>query len=139
MGTWGVEPFDSDTALDFLDGLGALSAEERLESVVKTLESVLESARPESLETLPEEVISAAAVIAANLPSGEQFPWNEEVPGVTEWLPRPVPIRARTLAIEALEAALPLDGWWWRSWVDDAERVQAKTALDEVKRALREV
>lgn len=138
MGTWGVEPFDSDTALDFLDGLGALTAAGRLELVVRTLESVLASAQPESSETLPEEVISAAAVIAANLSSGEDFSWNEEAPGITEWLPNPVSLQVRTLAIDALEAALPVDGWWWRSWVDDAERVQAKAALDEVKRALRE-
>ncbi|MFF4599873.1 DUF4259 domain-containing protein [Amycolatopsis sp. NPDC001319] len=138
MGTWGVEPFDSDTALDFLDGLGALTAGGRLELVVRTLESVLVNSRSESSETLPEEVISAAAVIAASLPSGEEFSWNEEVPGITEWLPKPVSLQVRTLAIDALEAALPVGGWWWRSWVDDAERAQAKAALDEVKRALRE-
>jgi alpha-glucosidase len=138
VGTWGVEPFDSDTALDFLDGLGALTAAARLELVVGTLESVLASAQPESAETLPEEVICAAAVIAANLPSGEGFSWNEEAPRVTEWLPKPVPLQVRTLAIDALEAVLPVGGWWWRSWVDDAERAQAKDALDDVKRALRE-
>jgi hypothetical protein len=137
VGTWGVEPFDSDTVLDFLDGLGALTAGGRLELVVRTLESVLVNSRPESSETLPEEVISAAAVIAASLPSGEDFSWNEEVPGITEWLPKPVSLQVRTLAIDALEAALPVGGWWWRSWVDDAERAQAKAALDEVKRALR--
>lgn len=137
MGTWGVNPFGSDTALDFLDELGQLSPQERLELVVRTLEVASGDAHPSTSAALPEEVISAAAVIAANLPSGESFPWNEEVSGITQWLPKPVPGRLCVLALEALKSALPVGGWWWQSWVDDVDRVEAKSALDRIKSALR--
>ncbi|GAA3743656.1 hypothetical protein GCM10022205_33140 [Spinactinospora alkalitolerans] len=137
MGTWGVELFDGDTALDLLDGLGPPAAAERLEHVVRTLEPALVNARPEPVRTLPEEVVAAAAAIAANTLSEERFSWNEEASGVTEWLARPVPLQVRSLAVEALDAALPADGWWWRSWGDDVDREQARAALEKVRAALR--
>lgn len=144
MGTWGPEPFDSDTAADYLDDLGELSPPMRLDAIVRTLGSVPETPRETApgdgvrrpADALPEEVIAAAAVVAANLPSGERLPWNGEVAGITEWLPQPVPEAVRSLAIGALDAAVPAGGWWWRSWVDDADRDRAAGALDRLRAAL---
>jgi hypothetical protein len=137
MGTWGADPFGNDTAEDFLAGLAPLSSSERLEFVVRAFKSALEETRSSSPDVLPEEVISAAAVVAANLPTGESFPWNEEVPGITQWLSSPVPAQVSALAIEALDASLPPDGWWWRSWFDDADRAEMKSSIERIKSVLR--
>jgi hypothetical protein len=70
MGTSGTGPFDSDGALDFLDGLAELPAGQRRE-VLERLFLVVRNA-PEQLErtVFPDEVVAAAAVVAASLSGG---------------------------------------------------------------------
>jgi hypothetical protein len=88
MGTWGVGPFDSDSALDYLDALRPLAPEDRSVHLERTLRAAaLPDGRRERVEILPEEVIAAAAVVAANLPSGDQLPWNDDAPGIVDWCP----------------------------------------------------
>jgi alpha-glucosidase len=137
MGTWGVHPFGSDTALDFLDLISTLSPQARLELILRTLQSASYDSPALDSVSLPEEVIAAASIVAVNLPGGEELPWNDEYEGLRGSLPMPVSIEVRTLAYDALELALPVDGWWWQSWVDTDDRSQMQSSIDSVKTVLR--
>jgi alpha-glucosidase len=136
MGTWGSGPFDSDTAEDFLDEMKEQPVPRRLEVVERTLRAAIEAGGSSTSSVLPEEVMAAAAVVAANIPAGYSLPWNEEYPSITKWLEKPVaPLLARS-AIQALESTLPADGWFWRSWVDAGEREEAQAAIDSLRAVL---
>ncbi|MGW1613794.1 DUF4259 domain-containing protein [Streptomyces sp. NPDC002285] len=137
MGTWGSGPFDSDTAEDFLDELEGYPAPQRLEVVERTFRAAIEADGSPSSSVLPEEVMAAAAVVAANVPAGHSLAWNEEYPGITEWLAKPIAPALASSAVQALESALPADGWFWRSWVDAGERVEAQAAIDALRSVLR--
>ncbi|MEW1614375.1 MULTISPECIES: DUF4259 domain-containing protein [unclassified Streptomyces] len=139
MGTWGSGPFDSDTAEDFLDELQEQSAPQRLAVVENTFRSAIEGGGSSSSSVLPEEVMTAAAVVAANVPAGRSLAWNEEYPGIMEWLAKPITPALASSAVQALEAALPTDGWFWRSWVDAEERSEAQAAIDRLRSVLRPV
>ncbi|WP_164715981.1 DUF4259 domain-containing protein [Streptomyces sp. WAC 06738] len=136
-GTWGSGPFDSDAAEDFLDELEGRSAPQRLAAVERTLRSAIEGDGSSSSSVLPEEVMAAAAVVAANIPAGNSLAWNEEVAGITEWLVKPVEPALAASAAQALDVALPPDGWFWRSWVDMEERSEAQAAIDRLQSILR--
>jgi alpha-glucosidase len=90
MSTFGPGLFDSDTAEDFLDALEEQSTAQRLTVVERTLRAGIETGGSPSPSVLSEEVIVAAAVVAANLPAGRSLTWHEEHPGITGWLPRAV-------------------------------------------------
>ncbi|GHG53014.1 DUF4259 domain-containing protein [Streptomyces griseocarneus] len=137
MGTWGSGPFDSDTAEDFLDELEEQSAPQRLAVVERTFRFAIEGGGSSSSSVLPEEVMAAAALVAANIPAGRSLTWNEECPGIVEWLAKPVTPALASSAIQALEAALPVDGWFWRSWVDAEEKFEAQAAIDRLRSVLR--
>ncbi|WP_149552860.1 DUF4259 domain-containing protein [Streptomyces marokkonensis] len=139
MGTWGSGPFDSDTAEDFLDGLEEQSAPQRLAVVQSTFRSAVEGGGSSSSSVLPEEVMAAAAVVAANIPAGHSLTWNEEYPGITEWLAKPITQALASSAVRALEVVLPADGWFWRSWVDPQERSEAQAAIGRLQSVLRRV
>lgn len=132
MGTWGDGPFGSDTAMDFLEQAEQLSGPERQTMVERTLTTALEPRERGREEVLPEEVLAAASVVAANLPSGADLPWNDEMPGISEWLPERPSRQLRDLAVEALGVALPVNGWWWESWVDPNDRSRMKDAFDRI-------
>lgn len=133
MGTWGVGPFDSDMAEDFVDQLEDLSAVQR----AAILESRLERATSGDPDELLGEVLAAAAVVAANLSAGRNLPWNEDYPGISEWLSERELGRLIPLAANALEMHFQSDGWYWRSWVDEGERDEANAACESIRRALR--
>ncbi|MEU9174059.1 DUF4259 domain-containing protein [Streptomyces sp. NPDC048420] len=139
MGTWGSGPFDSDTAEDFLDELEEQPASRRLTVVENTFRSAIEAGGRSNSSVLPEEVMAAAAVVAANVPAGSSLAWNEEYPSITEWLAKPITPALALSAIQALEVALPADGWFWRSWVDASEREEAQAAIGSLRSVLRPV
>jgi uncharacterized protein DUF4259 len=124
MGTWGSGPLDSDTAEDYLDALENRSAAQRLTAIEETFASAIERGGTSGL--LPEEVIAAAAVVAANVRAGRSLEWNEEYPSITEWLAKPIPPGLPSAALQALEATQPADDWYWRSWADAADREEAQ-------------
>ncbi len=138
MGTWGTTPFANDSALDLLESLVPASSAERLALVLRTLDAEEQAGdgSEESGKRAPEEIISAAAVLAANLPTGAALPWNSWVPGITRWLTRPVPADTPARALAAIDAAVPDDDPWWGAWLDDADREQAGAALDQLRAAL---
>jgi Domain of unknown function (DUF4259) len=139
VGTWGTAPFANDSALDLLETLVPVSSAERLALVLRTLDAGAAAGDDPSdaARLAPEEVISAAAVVAANLPTGAPLPWNSWVPGITRWLARPVPPDTPARALAAIDAAVPDDGPWWGAWVDDADRERAGAELDQLRAALR--
>ena len=133
MGTWGTGPFDSDMAEDFVDQLEDLSEVQR----AAILESRLERATSGDPDELLGEVLAAAAVVAANLSAGRGLPWNEDYPGISEWLSESELGRLVPLAANALEMHFQSDGWYWRSWVDEGERSEANAACESIRRILR--
>ncbi|NJP94609.1 hypothetical protein HCN51_35100 [Nonomuraea sp. FMUSA5-5] len=82
---------------------------------------------------------AAAAVVAANVPAGSSFSWNEEYPDITEWLGKPIMPGLALTAVRALDMTLPADGWFWRSWVDAGEREEAQATIDLLRSVLRPV
>ncbi|WP_093175836.1 DUF4259 domain-containing protein [Sinosporangium album] len=136
VGTWGSGPFDSYTAQDFLDDLEEQSAPQRLAVVEKMFRSAIAAGDSANSPVLPEEVIAAAAIVAANAPAGSSLAWNEDYPSVTGWLDKPIPSTLAASAIRALEVVLPADGWFWRSWVDAGAREEAQTAIDGLRSVL---
>jgi Domain of unknown function (DUF4259) len=133
MGTWGTGPFDSDAAEDLVDRLEELSAAQRAEQLRAVFQRAVDSY---DAELLAGEVLAAAAVIAANLPSGTSLPWKEEYPGISEWLMKPIPLDLSSLAIQALNASLPINGQFWRSWVDRGEREESEAVVTRLSAVL---
>ncbi|WP_165944714.1 DUF4259 domain-containing protein [Saccharopolyspora terrae] len=136
MGTWATSPFGSDTALDVIDVVVSYSPEERLDFIERTLVSAVQNGES-SEDPLPDETLAVAAILAANLPGGAELPWNEDAEGVDHWLTKPVHARYSALAVEAIEAALPPEGWWRRSWVDASDRREFDEALGRLLVVLR--
>ena len=138
MGTWGNGPFGSDTAQDFLEQIEQLSVEERLAILERTFGAALEPQSTGDDEVLPEEVLVAASIVVANLPAGVNLSWNDEVPGISNWLVEQPSRRLRDLAAEALSATFPADGWWWASWVNPTDKDRMKESFDRIDSILRE-
>jgi Domain of unknown function (DUF4259) len=71
MGTFGTGPFDNDGALDLLVELAGQPADQRHEVLDRIFSRVRD--RPDLLgrKIFPDEVVAAAAVVAASLPGGE--------------------------------------------------------------------
>ncbi|SDP57906.1 protein of unknown function [Streptomyces sp. cf386] len=138
MGTWGSGPFDNDTAEDTLEELDEMSQRDREETVGSVFRSAVRGARSPSASVLPEEVIVAAAVVAANTPAGARVDWNEDYPSITGWLAKPISPALAASAVEGLQAALPADGWYWGGWKEPQDKAEAEW-IDRITSILREV
>lgn len=133
MGTWGTGPFDGDSSEDFADELERMTPLERKAKLEKVLQGAIEA----GAETeLPDLVIAAAAVVVANLPGGAEAAaeWTEDYPDMPRWLPEPAELPQ--LALRALTAALPPESWYWRSWVEADETLEAEEVVSTLKSAL---
>lgn len=137
MGTWGSGPFDNDSADDLFDELAPLSGPQRMSALLGILSEVTGGPDADNNKVLPDRVMAAAAVVAANTPSGAELDWNEERPEIADWLAKPVPTETLSEAVRALEAALPPDSWYWTSWVDNEERVESTENFNTLLRVLR--
>lgn len=142
MGTWGTGPLDNDTADDLLDELEPMPVEHRL----STLEAIFNKATEVSAEDggpiLPDQVLAAAAVVAANTPAGASLPWLkdqlEDHHDLTAWLGSAITKETAEVATQALVASLPQDSWYWQSWVDEAERNEAMEEFQSLLNVLRQ-
>ncbi|MFG2550718.1 DUF4259 domain-containing protein [Streptomyces sp. NPDC048581] len=137
MGTWGSGPFDNDTAEDTLEELDAMSQRHREETVSAVFRSAVRGAGSPSASVLPEEVIVAAAVVAANTPAGARVERNEDYPSIACWLAKPVSPALAASAVEALRAALPADGWYWSGWKEPQGKVEAQERIEGIISLLR--
>lgn len=142
MGTFGTGAFSSDGALDLLEQL----AERPTESRTAALEHMFAFVRdnPDLLwrEFFPDEIVAAAAIIAASLPGGEPFSErlkeladNDLAPDIR--LPAPAPRLARP-ALEALLWAAGPNGPWHQGWTTETTAAEAQHTSDTLLRVLRD-
>ena len=140
MGTFGTGPFSSDGALDFLDELAEQPPERRKPTLARMFVAVRD--KPEVLwrEFFPDEVVAAAAIVAATLPGGQRF--DEQLEALVEQdlardirLGAPAPELA-DLALGALELVAGPDGPWLRGWTRDEDAAEARDTITALSQAL---
>lgn len=130
MGTFGTGPFDNDGALDLLVEL----AGQRREVLDRIFSRVRD--RPDLLgrKVFPDEVVAAAAVVAASLPGGEGIRQDLADHGYdvdTVLLPATDP-ELHASALEALLLAAGRDGPWHDGWTDPEDAAQARHTTDNI-------
>jgi alpha-glucosidase len=123
VGTWGTGPFDSDGALDFLDALTDRPGDQRHEVLSDVLSRVVSNPDLLMLEFFPDEVVAAAALVAASLPGGERI-LDETPEAPAAALQEPAPDLATT-ALSALQLVVGPKGLWHHGWTDEASRMEA--------------
>lgn len=142
MGTFGTGAFSSDGALDLLEQLAERPAESRNSALEHMFTFVKDNPDLLGRECFPDEIVAAAAIIAATLPGGELFSEhlqhladNDIAPDVR--LPAPAPHLARS-ALEALLWAAGPDGPWHQGWVTETDAAGARDTSDTLLQVLRE-
>ncbi|MFI7221333.1 DUF4259 domain-containing protein [Micromonospora maritima] len=132
MGTFGTGPFSSDGALDFLDELAERPPRQRAEALRHMLGYVLTHRDLLGREYFPDQVVAAAALVAATLPGGEQLQHrltqvSDEPSAVI--LPEPVPDLAPA-ALEALHFVARPGGPWHQGWTTETDQAEAQRTID---------
>ncbi|GAA0919887.1 DUF4259 domain-containing protein [Virgisporangium aurantiacum] len=140
MGTFGTGPFSSDGAMDFLEELAERPPERRGPALARMFLFVKDN--PELLwrEFFPDEVVAAAAVVAATLPGGQQF--DERLEALVEHdlvsdvrLAAPAPDLA-SAALQALTFVAGPGGPWLQGWTSDADAAEARETVAVLSRVL---
>lgn len=139
MGTFGAGPFSSDGALDFLDELAGQPAGYRRELLQRVFGQARD--RPDLLGRtfFADEVVAAAAVVAAGLPGGEGIRQELTADGYdvsTVLVPGPDP-GLNAAALDALLIAAGQDGPWHDGWVNPQDAAQARQTADRLAAILR--
>lgn len=134
MGTFGTGPFSNDGALDLLDELASQPADQRRERLEQIFFQVQD--RPDLLgrKLFPDEVVAAAAVVAASLPSGEgvrQMLADRGYDAGAILLPAADP-ELNASASEALKLAAGRDGPWHEGWFDPEDAAHARQTTDQL-------
>ena len=139
MGTFGTGAFSSDGAVDFLEELAEREPERRAAALEHMFKFVKD--KPELLwrDFFPDQVVAAAAVVAASLRGGEGI--SEELAdedlASDVRLPRPAP----ELAPAALEALLFVAGPgrpWHQGWTDPGDAAEAVETINTLSQVLTE-
>jgi hypothetical protein len=134
MGTFGTGPFDNDGALDLLVELAGQPAGQRREVLDRIFSRVRD--RPDLLgrKFFPDEVVAAAAVVAASLPGGEDI--RQDLAGhgydVDADLLTTTDPELDASAWEALLLAAGRDGPWHVGWTDPEDAAQARQTTDRI-------
>lgn len=128
MGTWGAGPLQNETAEDVLDSLREMSPEERLATVEGFFKDAVRGAETGRVLVLPEEVVAGACVVAASGAAPAPMPWLQDNPEIRDWLPA---VSSETVdgARRALGIAVLENGQYWSSWVEVADKNEAREAL----------
>ncbi|WP_091562507.1 DUF4259 domain-containing protein [Micromonospora pattaloongensis] len=142
VGTFGTGPFSSDGALDFLEELAERPTEQQLDALRHMFTYVLANRDRLWREFFPDEVVAAAALVAATLPGGEhlQHRLTELAELADETDIALLPASASGLAAPALEALLFVaapDGPWHQGWTTEADRLHAQRTIDDLVAILR--
>lgn len=134
MGTFGTGPFDSDGALDFLDRLADLSADQRRDVLERLFLAVRNE--PEQLErtVFPDEVVAAAAVVAASLSDGASIRQQlvEKGCDASSILVTGVDHELAVSALGALLRAAGRDGPWHHGWTSLNDEIGARQTSDQL-------
>ncbi|MET0789393.1 MAG: DUF4259 domain-containing protein [Cellulomonas sp.] len=134
MGTWGLGPFDNDTAADWAGELEDAAPGERLGLVRDTLK-----AAADAVEYLDGDdamtAVAAAAVVAAAQPDGPELDENygpdaDTVAGLQ------LGPDLRTLATRALTRVVDDESEWRELWEEAGQFDDARRALDPLFSAL---
>ncbi|GAA3251256.1 DUF4259 domain-containing protein [Dactylosporangium siamense] len=140
MGTFGTGPFSSDGAMDFLGELAERPPERRGSALARMFLFVKDN--PELLwrEFFPDEVVAAAAVVAAALPGGQQI--DEQLEALVEQdlvpdvrLPAPASDLAGA-ALQALTFVAGPEGPWHQGWTNDTDAAEARETIAVLSRVL---
>lgn len=139
MGTFGTGPFGSDGAQDFLDGLKDQSADQRREALERIFSRVRDHPDVLGREFFPDEVVAAAAVVAAGLAGGEGIRRDldgkgDDVSAILVQAPDP---ELSACALEALLVAAGPDGPWHDGWVNPGLAAEARQTTDRLAAILR--
>ncbi|MET7822243.1 DUF4259 domain-containing protein [Micromonospora zamorensis] len=139
MGTFGTGPFSSDGALDFLEELAERPPEQHVDALRHMFTYVLANRGLLWRGFFPDQVVAAAALVAAALPGGLhlQHRLTELSDGTDLAL---LPTSALDLAAPALEALLfvaGLEGPWHQGWTTEADRLDAQRSIDDLVAILR--
>ena len=134
MGTWGPGAFDNDDALDLLDALTGQDPVSRRQSLERVFRVTREHPQDLNWTLGPAEVVAAAAVVAASLPTGESV--VQEITGhhydaAVLVIPDDVPELADD-ALTALLIAAGRDGPWHQGWTDAGVARQARRTTDQL-------
>jgi len=132
MGKWGYKPFENDTAADFSGDLDEAPESERLELLRAGLSAVAQSDGHVDAGRA-EVAIAAAAVVARDLPGGEQF--QSAVCGPTQSIPH-VSSDFVTLAARAVDRLLEGDNDLSDDWSGEVEGERWNGSLRRLGRVL---
>jgi hypothetical protein len=137
MGTWGAGLFDSDSVQDVFDELREATMEARLEQVARILEHTAADPSVVMREYVPEEIVVAAAIVAATMPTTPSADWVSDV-ALQEVIAGMQPQTTMAAAARsALQAAMDYhDSWLISSFKDENDRRFALRQLNELKAAL---
>lgn len=113
VGTWGVGPFDNDTALDWRDDLDEAPPADR----VQLVRAALEAADDEGYldYDVAAEAVAAAAVVASD-PA--------------------LPTELRPLAVRALDRVIGPDSEWRQLWSESDELPDALAGVRQLRATL---
>ena len=137
MGTWGPQPTQNDSAMDFLEELAEMEPGRRPARIQEVLRSVIGDPRVLGRTLVPEEVLAAASVVASSHPSGSSLPWTADQAVVSALISEEAASATAGDAVRALDITMSEQGSWWReSWVTDDDRRIAEASLDELHRVL---
>jgi Domain of unknown function (DUF4259) len=140
MGTFGTDAFSSDGARDLLQQLAERPPQRRVAALEHMFAFVSDNPELLGRKFFADEIVAAAAVVAATLPGGESLDHrlrdlanDDLVSDVRLSLPTPA------LAASALEALLTVagpDGPWQQGWVTDADADEARNTTNTLIRVL---
>lgn len=129
MGTWDIGPFDNDSAADFAIVLDKAAFGER-EVLIRGVLSRTVDATGYLLEA--EEVVAAAAVIAAQCPGGDAVGPDDGPEGS-------MPVfggEIRALAVGALDRVMAEESGLAESWVADTDGARWLASLRRLRGVL---
>jgi alpha-glucosidase len=139
MGTFGTGPLSSDGALDLLDELTGKPIGQRREALERIFAQLRD--RPDLLgrKLFPDQIVAAAAVVAASLADGEDIRRVLDDQGfdVDAILVRAPDPELSASALEALLVAAGRDGVWHDGWVDQETAAEARQTTDRLEAILR--
>jgi hypothetical protein len=138
MGTFGTGPFSSDSALDLLDELAGQPSDQRRQALERTFSQVRDHPGLLWGKFAPDQIVAAAAIVAAGLPGGEDI--RQELSDQAydaNMLIVPAPgQQLTTLALQALLAAAGPGGPWHQGWVDQQTAADARQTIDRLTEIL---
>lgn len=138
MGTFGTGPFSSDTALGLLDELADQPSDQRRQAVERIFSQVRD--HPDLLwrKFLPDEIVAAAAIVAASLPGGEDIrqQLSEQAYDANRVVVPAPDHELITLALRALLFGAGPDRSWHQGWINQQTAAHARQTTNRLTEIL---